>query len=171
MRIRPGTAGFTTPRSKRFSDDFASGSPQSGAARERRRKILGMVTREHDLRGKEPQALMRALAHLQGAANFALRRRGVGNSIHIGKPQPRKSTEKNCSETDPHHCRRACRTGIIRTRFCAADFRLNRVIRLANTMAHSKATSLLSQKSAGAKLLAPQSKRFLDDFARAERRQ
>ncbi len=33
------------------------------------------------------------------------------------------------------------------------------------------ATSLLSQKSAGAELLAPQSKRFSDDFARAERRQ
>ena len=33
------------------------------------------------------------------------------------------------------------------------------------------ATSLLSQKSAGAELLAPQSKRFSDDFAPAERRQ
>ena len=33
------------------------------------------------------------------------------------------------------------------------------------------ATSLLSQRSAGAELLAPQSKRFSDDFALAERRQ
>ena len=32
-------------------------------------------------------------------------------------------------------------------------------------------TSLLSQKSVGAELLAPQSKRFSDDVARAERRQ
>ena len=28
--------------------------------------------------------------------------RNAGNSIHIGKPQPRKSAEKNCSETDPY---------------------------------------------------------------------
>ena len=66
----------------------------------------------------------------------------------------------------------ACRTGIIRTGFGAADFRLNRVIRLANTgQVLAAATSLLSQKSAGAELLAPQSKRFSDDVARAERRQ
>lgn len=65
-----------------------------------------------------------------------------------------------------------CRTGIIRTGFGAADFRLNRVIRLANTgQVLAAATSLLSQKSAGAELLAPQSKRFSDDVARAERRQ
>ena len=29
-----------------------------------------------------------------------------------------------------------CQTGIIRTGSCAADFRLNRVIRLANTMGY-----------------------------------
>ena len=29
-----------------------------------------------------------------------------------------------------------CQTGIIRTRFSAADFRLNRVIRLANTVGY-----------------------------------
>ena len=64
-----------------------------------------------------------------------------------------------------------CQTGIIRTGFSAADFRLNSVIRLANTSRVLAApTSLLSQKSAGAELLAPQSKRFSDDFAPAERR-
>ena len=31
-------------------------------------------------------------------------------------------------------CSPPCQTGIIRTRFSAADFRLNRVIRLANTV-------------------------------------
>ena len=30
--------------------------------------------------------------------------------------------------------KKVCQTGIIRTRFSAADFRLNRVIRLANTV-------------------------------------
>ena len=34
----------------------------------------------------------------------------------------------------PERNRNACQTGIIRTRFSAADFRLNRVIRLANTV-------------------------------------
>ena len=35
---------------------------------------------------------------MQGVANFALRRHGAGNSIHIGKFRLCKSAEKNCSE-------------------------------------------------------------------------
>ena len=38
-----------------------------------------------------------------------------------------------CAKAGAGSCR-ACRTGIIRTGFGAADFRLNRVIRLANTV-------------------------------------
>ena len=34
-------------------------------------------------------------------------RRDAGNSLHIGKFRLCKSAEKNCSETDPHHSRRA----------------------------------------------------------------
>ena len=35
--------------------------------------------------GKETKALMRAPCKVQGVANFALRRHGAGNNMHIGK--------------------------------------------------------------------------------------
>ena len=53
-------AELLAPQSKRFSDDVASGSPQSGAARNPRRKISGEVIASTICEGKEPQALMRA---------------------------------------------------------------------------------------------------------------
>ena len=53
-------AELLTPQSKRFSDDFASGSPQSGAAREPRREFFDEVKASTICGGKEPQALMRA---------------------------------------------------------------------------------------------------------------
>ena len=84
-------------------------------------------------------------------------------------PRPLAMRRRRCSKESGSAL---CQTGIIRTRFSAADFRLNRVIRLANTgKVLAAPTSLLSQKSVGAELLAPQSKRFSDDVARAERRQ
>ena len=65
--------------------------------------------------GKEPQALMRAPCKVQGAANFALRRHGAGNSILTRKARLCKSAEKNCSEAGSYYSCLACRTGIIRT--------------------------------------------------------
>ena len=59
--------------------------------------------------------------------------RSVANSIYIGKFRLFKSAEKNCSEAESYYSGPVCQTGIIRTGFSAADFRLNRVIRLANT--------------------------------------
>src|SRR5699024_665862 len=53
-------AELLAPQSKRFSDDFASGSPQSGAAREPRREFFDEVKASTICGGKEPQALMRA---------------------------------------------------------------------------------------------------------------
>ena len=52
-------AVLPAPQSKRFSDDFASGSPQSGAARDLRRKNFRWRA-STICGGKEPQALMRA---------------------------------------------------------------------------------------------------------------
>ena len=40
---------------------------------------------------------------MQGVANFALRRRNAGNSIHIGKFRLCKSAEKNCSEAGSYY--------------------------------------------------------------------
>ena len=51
---------------------------------------------------------------MQGVANFALRRHGAGNSIHIVKFRLCKSAEKNCSEAGLYYSCLACRTGIIR---------------------------------------------------------
>ena len=52
-------AVLPAPQSKRFSDDFASGSPQSGVARDLRRKNFRWRA-STICGGKEPQALMRA---------------------------------------------------------------------------------------------------------------
>ncbi len=45
-----------------------------------------------------------------------------------------KYTEKDRSAAASYYSGPACQTEIIRTRFRAADFRLNRVIRFANTV-------------------------------------
>ena len=46
---------------------------------------------------------------MQGVANFALRRHGADNSIHIGKVRLCKSAEKNCSEAGSYYSCPACR--------------------------------------------------------------
>ena len=60
LETMPDRNNTNQPQSKRFSDDFASGSPQSGAAREPRREFFDEVKASTICVGKEPQALMRA---------------------------------------------------------------------------------------------------------------
>ena len=45
-----------------------------------------------------------------------------------------KNAEKNCSEAGSYYSCPACRNGIMRTGSCAADFRPDRVISLADTV-------------------------------------
>ena len=69
-----------------------------------------------------------------GRGRYVASRRGgrkAGNGLLARKLRSCKSVEKD--HVGPYHPDRTCQTGIIRTRFSAADFRLNRVIRLANT--------------------------------------
>ena len=59
--------------------------------------------------------------------------RNTGNNLLARKPGPDKSAGKNCFEAGSYYSGLVCQTGIMRTGFSAADFRLNRVTRLANT--------------------------------------
>ena len=75
---------------------------------------------------------------------------GAVNSIHIDKPQLRKSAEKNCSEADLYCFGLTCQTGIIRIRFGVADFLPKRVIRLADTVGSSRRRLPCSNKNRAA---------------------
>ena len=93
------------------------------------------------------RALWARCASRKNAANRCLRQRRNlrGNGLHPSRsnarvvPPPfgsvggRASRVRGCFFAVVMGFRRGCQTGIIRTRFGAADFRLNRVIRLANT--------------------------------------